>query len=91
MAPQIKRMNWTRTRTAWEQHQAWQKQRAVNRQIYEQQKSAAIAAFGNATTGQINGIGELAIQMATKRIQAATDAKSQELQKQLQQTLDELA
>jgi hypothetical protein len=83
MSTQIKRMNWTRTRTAWEQHQAWQKQRAVNRQIYEQNKSAAIASFGNAFTNQIQGVGELAVKQAAKRIETAMAAKSAELQKQL--------
>ena len=92
MAAQIKRMNWVRTRSAWEQHQAWQKQRQANRQIYEQNKAAAVSAFGNAFTSQINGLGELSIQMATKRIQAATNAKAQELQKQAEKlSLDALA
>ena len=91
MATQIKRMNWVRTRSAWEQHQAWQKQRQANRQIYERNHAAAVAAFGNAFTSQINGLGELAIQMATKRLQAVTDARAQELQKQAQQlSLDAL-
>jgi hypothetical protein len=90
MAAQIKRMNWMRNRSAWEQHQAWQKQRQANRQIYERSSAAAIASFGGAFSGQINGVGELAIQMAAKRIQAATDAKAQELQKQLQQSQQSL-
>lgn len=86
MSIQIKRMNWVRNRSAWEQQQAWQKRREANRQIYEQNKSAAISAFGNAFTGQINGIGEIAIQMAARRIQAATDAKTKELQKEIAAT-----
>lgn len=83
MATQIKRMNWVRTRSAWEQQQAWQKQRAANREIYERNKAAAIESFGAAFTSQINGIGELAVQQATKRVQAAMEAKQAELQKQL--------
>lgn len=90
MSTQIKRMNWVRNRSAWEQHQAWQKQRQANRQIYEQNKSAAISAFGNAASSQINGIGEIAIQMAAKRIKAATDAKAQELQKEIEKTQQSL-
>jgi len=87
MAAQIKRMNWTRTKSVWEQHQAAQKQREANRQIYEQQREAAAASFGNAFTGQINGIGEIVMQQAAKRIQAATDAKFAELQAQLDKTV----
>lgn len=81
MTGQIKRMNWVKTRSAWEQTQAWQKQRAATRQIYEQQNAAAQAAFGNAFSSQVTGIGDLAIQQATKRIEAARAAKVEELQK----------
>lgn len=83
MSVQMKRMNWMRSPTVWEQTQAWNKQRSVNRAHYERANTQALAAFGNAFTSQINGAGELALQMAVKRVQAATDAKFQELQKQL--------
>jgi len=83
MAAQIRRMNWVRTKTVWEQHQASQKKREANRQVYQQQREAAVAAFGNAFSSQITGISELVMQQAAKRIQAAAVAKRAELQTQL--------
>jgi hypothetical protein len=70
----IKRFNWTRTPTAWQQLQSWQARRSQMRAEFETKNAAAQSAFTNALSNQISGSASLAGQTAIDRIKAATKA-----------------
>jgi hypothetical protein len=74
-AMQVKRFNWTRSPSAWEQLQAWQERRKALRADFEAASSTAASAFGSAVSNQISGLAELAGQSALSRVTAATNAK----------------
>ena len=71
---QIKRFNWTRTASAWQQLQSWQSRRAAMRADFETASSTAQSAFTSAWSNQITGTANLAGQAALDRIKTATKA-----------------
>ncbi|HEX2216600.1 MAG TPA: hypothetical protein VHG27_07925 [Xanthobacteraceae bacterium] len=75
MAGEIKRMNWLRKPSAWETAQAWREQRRIMVERFQAEAQSASASFGSAWSSQIAGVGELAIKMASARLEAAAKAK----------------
>jgi uncharacterized RmlC-like cupin family protein len=77
---QLKRMNWTRMPTAWEQTMQWrEKQQRVAERM--EQLNAANSGFSNAALNNISESGALAIKMAIARNQAEAKAKAEEAAK----------
>jgi hypothetical protein len=74
-AMQVKRFNWMRSPSAWDQLQAWQERRKAMRADFESASSTAASAFGSALTSQASGLADLAGQAALDRVKAATTAK----------------
>lgn len=77
---QLKRMNWTRMPTAWEQTMQWrEKQQRVAERM--EKLNAANSGFSNAALNNISESGALAIKMAIARNQAEAKAKAEEAAK----------
>jgi len=71
----IKRFNWVRARSAWEQNKAWRERRQAAREQFEANMAIANTAFLNAQTNQIAGLAELAAKAAASRIVNAIQTK----------------
>ncbi len=78
---QIKRMNWTRMPTAWEQTMQWKEKQARSKERMER-LNAANAGFSNAALNHISESGALAVKAAIARNQAEAKAKAEEITKQ---------
>jgi hypothetical protein len=66
----IKRFNWVRSPSAWERSQAWRERQAELRANFETASSAANTRFFSASIDQTTGLGQIAAQTASRRIQA---------------------
>ena len=75
MAYPVKRFNWTRSATGWQQFQAWQERRRAMREDFDAVNAAARNSFTAAWSGQISGATELAAQAAQDRVLSAIKTK----------------
>ncbi len=78
---QIKRMNWTRMPTAWEQTMHWKEKQQRSKERL-QNMQATSAGFSNAALNFISESGALAVKAAISRNQAEAKAKSEAIAKQ---------
>jgi hypothetical protein len=76
-------MNWIHKPTAWEQGQMWKERRAAAREHFESANTAAVSGFATAQANLSVGLGNITMQRALERIQAAHEAKVAELQKSM--------
>ena len=74
---QIKRFNWLKRPTAWEQAQAWRDQRRAMAQQSLDAGAAASTAFLNAQNNLTSGMATLTAQMSIQRVQEQAKAKVQ--------------
>jgi hypothetical protein len=82
-AIQYRKMNWVRDPSAWQSTQQWKAKRAAARQKYEAQATAFVNGLSAAWSNQSIGLGNITLQVAADRIQAASTAKRSELQNSL--------
>ena len=66
----IKRFNWVRSPTAWEQTSAWRARQQAASDNFEAAHAAASNAFATASLNLVNGMGGIATQTAVNRIQS---------------------
>ncbi|MFN3347693.1 hypothetical protein [Pseudorhodoplanes sp.] len=71
----IKKMNWTRTQSAYENMTAWREKRKAFQQKYEANMQNAIASLQTAWADVGYNIGEIAANKALKRIADEAQAK----------------
>ena len=71
MAVGLKRFNWTRSATGWEQFQAWQERRRAMRDDFDMANSVAVNGFATAWSDRIAGASDLAAKAAQARVAAA--------------------
>jgi len=76
-----KGISWVRSMSGWESMQAWRGRRQAMAQQYLSDGAAISNAFANASINFSSGSASLAAKAATKRIQAETKAKFDELSK----------
>jgi hypothetical protein len=74
-------ISWIKSMSGWESMQAWRERRQVMAQQYLSDGAAISNAFANASINLSSGSAALAAKAATKRIQAETKAKFDELSK----------
>ena len=91
MYVESKKMNWLRSRSPWEEAEAWREHRRAMSDQFQAESDAALTGFSNAVSNQISGIATIATQMAATRLQKAAKAKQDEMAAQLQKTLDKIA
>ena len=66
----VKRFNWVRTPSLWRQSEAWRARQQEMRESFEAANSAANSSFFTANLNLVTGLGSVAAQTASKRIQA---------------------
>jgi hypothetical protein len=71
----IKKMNWTRTMSAYESMTSWREKRKAFQEKYEAQLEQSVAALQTAWTDVGYNLGEIAANKALARIQAETKEK----------------
>jgi hypothetical protein len=71
----VKRMNWTRTQSAYENMTAWREKRKAFQEKYEAQLEQSVSALQTAWTDVGYNLGEIAANKALARIQEETKAK----------------
>jgi hypothetical protein len=71
----IKKMNWTRTQSAYESMTAWREKRKAFQEKYEAQLEQSVSALQTAWTDVGYNLGEIAANKALARIQEETKAK----------------
>ena len=74
-AVQSKKFGWFRKVSAWEQSQAWRQKRRAMVEEFQSNATNLANSLGAAQANQIAGKANLAVQVATTRIEAATKAK----------------
>lgn len=79
MAGTIRKMNWTRTMTAWESTTAWRAKRKAFQKKYEANLQNAVAALQTAWNDAGYDVGEIAAKRAIKRISDEAKAKQEKL------------
>jgi len=72
----VKRFNWLRSPSAWEQGQAWRERQRGLREEFEAANSAASTAFANASVNQVTGMTDIITNVAIARLQKEQAAKS---------------
>lgn len=73
----IKKMNWTRTPSAYESMVSWREKRKAFQEKYEAQMSESVSALETAWNDAGYNIGEIAANRALARIQEETKAKQE--------------
>jgi len=76
---QIKKMNWYKAASAWDQAQRWKAKRAEMRASFEQSSNDFINRFTTAQVNQISGAVDNAAKTLTTRIQRELDAKIKDI------------
>lgn len=71
----IKKMNWTRTMSAYESMTSWREKRKAFQEKYEAQLQQSVSALQTAWTDVGYNLGEIAANKALARIQEETKAK----------------
>lgn len=71
----VRKMNWSRTMTAYESMKAWREKRKAFQEKYEARMSDAISALQTAQNDVGYNIGEIAAKRAVKRIEDEAKAK----------------
>ncbi|HEY4774300.1 MAG TPA: hypothetical protein VIH40_05715 [Xanthobacteraceae bacterium] len=79
MTIQIKRFQWLQRASAWEQAEAWRKQRVRMSERFLADSTVAASAFFSAAYSQITGTVQITAQTASKRVQAELAAKIDKL------------
>jgi hypothetical protein len=74
----IKKMNWVRTQSAYENMTAWREKRKAFQEKYEAQLSESVSALETAWNDVGYNLGEIAANKALARIQAEAKAKQAE-------------
>jgi len=76
MAIYTKRFNWLPARSAWEEAQLWRERRAAASQRFQDDAQAISDSLATAQSNLISETGNIVIQKAVARIQAAAQAKA---------------
>jgi hypothetical protein len=74
--PSIRRFNWVRSPTAWQDAQTWHARQQGVRENFEASNSAASSAFFGAAADFVTGMTQITTQVAVKRIQAERAAQA---------------
>lgn len=69
----LKRMNWFRSQTGWEQMQEWKSKRQDMSLGFQNEAAAASSAFATAFSNQIIGSANLAAQAAVDRLKSTVN------------------
>jgi hypothetical protein len=72
---QIKRFNWLRMQSSWEQHEAWRDKRRVMMQDFQALNDLAVNAFATAHTNLTEGLARLAAESAAARLRSEFGAR----------------
>jgi hypothetical protein len=83
MAGTIKKMNWSRTMTAWEAMSGWRAKRKAFQEKYEANMQNAVSQLQTAWNDVGFNVGEIAAKRAVKRMQDEAKAKQEKMQADL--------
>jgi hypothetical protein len=75
MAITLKKMNWLRSPSAWEDAQAWRERRQASRDKFEAAASQASNGLFGAAVSQTQGLATLAAQIANQRVSESARQK----------------
>jgi hypothetical protein len=72
---QLKRFNWLRNQSVWEQNQAWREKRRAMMDDFRAINTIAVNTFATANINLTDGLAQLAGEAAATRVQRAIGAK----------------
>lgn len=72
---QIKRFNWVRTQSTWENVQSWRERRRAMAEEFQQAASTISNSLWSAQSNLADGLAQIAAETAAARIQDAIGAK----------------